>query len=111
MADVAIIIEKIPASIDVQICFSLEKQGVTIIELRMPCQSTIRDAFNNSQISKKYREIDINVYKVGIFGKLKTLNTILRQGDRVEIYRPLTADPMEARRRRFAKQLKVKPTA
>ena len=110
MVDVANIIEKIPASIDVQICFASE-QSVTVIDLCVPYHSTICDAFDISQISKKYREIDINVYKVGIFGKLKTLNTVLRQGDRVEIYRPLTADPMEARRRRFAKQLKMKPTA
>ena len=109
MADVAIIIEKIPASIDVQICFASE-QSVTVIDLHLPRQSTIRDAFEISQISKKYQEIDINVYKVGIFGKLKALNTVLRQGDRVEIYRALTADPMEARRRRFAKQLKMKST-
>ena len=110
MTNVANIDEKMPETIDVQICFAYT-QSVTIIELSLPCHATIRDAFDSSQIFKKYPEIDIDNYKFGIFGKLKTLNTVLRQGDRIEIYRPLTADPMEARRRRFAKQLKTKPIA
>ena len=105
MADVALVNEKITEMIDAQICFAFQ-QNVTVIELRLCCGSTISDAIDISQISKKHHEIDIDNCKVGIFGKLKALNTVLRQGDRVEIYRPLTADPMEARRRRFAKQSK-----
>jgi putative ubiquitin-RnfH superfamily antitoxin RatB of RatAB toxin-antitoxin module len=42
----------------------------------------------------------VTVWRVGIYGKLKTLDTVLRDGDRVEIYRPLIADPKVTRRRR-----------
>ena len=44
--------------------------------------------------------LDLTSYRVGIYGKLKTLETVLRERDRVEIYRPLLADPKDARRRR-----------
>jgi putative ubiquitin-RnfH superfamily antitoxin RatB of RatAB toxin-antitoxin module len=95
--------EKLFDTVDIQVCYALS-ESVTIIELRLPRHSTILSALNASQIFIKHPEIDIQISKVGIFGKLKTLETILRQGDRVEIYRPLTVDPMVARRRRFAKQ-------
>jgi putative ubiquitin-RnfH superfamily antitoxin RatB of RatAB toxin-antitoxin module len=92
-------------TVDVQVCYG-NSQSVAIIELTLPSHSTIRDALDASHFVIKHPEIDIQVSKVGIFGKLKSLNTILRQGDRIEIYRPLTVDPMAARRRRSDKQLK-----
>ena len=45
-------------------------------------------------------DLDMTQYKVGIFGKLKTLDTVLHEHDRIEIYRPLLADPKESRRSR-----------
>lgn len=110
MADLLDGSESTFGAIDIQICFA-RKQSVTIIKLSLPRNSTIHDAFEINQILKKYPEIDFDICKVGIFGKLASLNTVLQQGDRIEIYRPLTADPMEARRRRVAKQLNKKPTA
>jgi hypothetical protein len=50
----------------------------------------------------KFPEIDLAVNKVGVFGKLTKLDTELRHLDRVEIYRPLIADPKEVRRQRAA---------
>lgn len=92
---------------DVQVCHA-STQKTSLIALTLKCDSTIREVIEISQILIQHPEIDIEVCKVGIFGKLKTLDTVVQRGDRVEIYRPLTADPMEARRRRSAKQLRLK---
>lgn len=62
--------------------------------------ATLRDAIERSGIREKVPEIDLDTMRVGIFGKLKDLDDTVRSGDRVEIYRPLKADPKEARRAR-----------
>lgn len=51
-----------------------------------------------------FPDLDLSQYRVGIFGKLKTVDTLLRDHDRIEIYRPLLADPKESRRRRANKK-------
>ncbi|MBP6638458.1 MAG: RnfH family protein, partial [Sulfuritalea sp.] len=51
---------------------------------------------------EKHREIDLKKNKFGIFAKLSKLDSALRDGDRVEIYRPLIADPKEVRKQRAA---------
>lgn len=99
--------EKTQEAIRVQVCYAAT-QKTTMIELTMKCGSTIREAIEISQILIQHPEVNIDVCKVGIFGKIKLLSAVIRQGDRIEIYRPLTADPMEARRRRSAKQLRMK---
>ena len=55
-------------------------------------------------ILKKFPEIDLSNSKLGIFGKIAKPDTLLRDRDRVEIYRPLIADPKESRRKRAAKK-------
>lgn len=59
-----------------------------------------------SGILTKFPEINLNINKIGIFGKLSTLNTVLNDQDRVEIYRVLLADPKETRKQRAAGKLK-----
>ena len=73
--------------------------------LSVACASmiTVQEAIDRSGILEKFPEIDLAINKVGVFGKIATLDTALHPGDRVEIYRPLVADPKEARRRRAAK--------
>lgn len=61
---------------------------------------TAEQAIAKSGIIDKYPDIDLGKNKIGIFGKVKPLAEILREGDRVEIYRPLIADPKEVRRQR-----------
>ncbi len=73
-----------------------------IIELQVPPGTTIAEAIERSGITELFPEIDLSKNKVGIFGKLAKLDTELQPGDRVEIYRPLIADPKEARRKRAA---------
>ncbi len=72
-----------------------------------PCSSwkcrkatTIAAAIKLSGILEKHPEIDPEKTKVGIFGKLSKADTVLRDKDRIEIYRPLIADPKEVRRKR-----------
>jgi putative ubiquitin-RnfH superfamily antitoxin RatB of RatAB toxin-antitoxin module len=74
--------------------------GQVIIPLRVEEGTTIEGAIRRSGIQKRFTEIDLATAKVGIFGKLAALDTVLRPRDRVEVYRPLIADPKEARKRR-----------
>jgi len=63
---------------------------------------TVQEAIDASGILKKYPEIDLKTNKVGIFGKLTKMDAKMLEGDRVEIYRHLIADPKETRKRRAA---------
>ncbi|HEC17312.1 MAG TPA: RnfH family protein [Sedimenticola sp.] len=60
----------------------------------------VRDAIEASKIRERFPEIDLDVNKVGVFGKVVKPDARVSAGDRVEIYRPLIADPKEARRKR-----------
>ena len=72
----------------------------TLLSLEIAEGATAESAIRASGLMKKFPEIDLTVQAVGIFGKLCPLDHPLRPGDRVEIYRPLLADPKEARRGR-----------
>jgi putative ubiquitin-RnfH superfamily antitoxin RatB of RatAB toxin-antitoxin module len=88
-----------PAQIAVQVCYA--GPGLQFLrDLIVPAGTTLHQAINLSGVIEAAPEIDLSVWRVGVFGKLKPLDTLLRDRDRVEIYRPLTADPKEARRKR-----------
>lgn len=89
------------AEIRVEICYAGQDK-VFLLALDLPAGSTIRSAVERSGVLERAPEIDPETCRVGIYGKLRTLDTELREHDRVEIYRPLIADPKEARRRRAA---------
>lgn len=63
---------------------------------------TVREAVERSGILRRFPEIDLDVNKVGVFGKVAKLDQTLDTGDRVEIYRPLIADPKAQRKKRAA---------
>ena len=89
------------ADIHVSVCYPLSPQPL----LRMVTLgegSTLRDALQASGIAMP--GLDLATCPVGVFGKKKAPDTVLREGDRVEIYRPLVADPKDARRRRVGKK-------
>ena len=65
----------------------------------VPEGATVKDAIEQSGILEKFPEIDLEEQKVGIFGKLSKLDAKLSEGDRVEIYRPIVADPDTVERR------------
>jgi len=69
------------------------------LRLVLPEGSTVRDAITKSGILDEFTDIDLDAQKVGIFGMIASLDDTLKNGDRVEIYRPITADPSAVRRR------------
>jgi putative ubiquitin-RnfH superfamily antitoxin RatB of RatAB toxin-antitoxin module len=73
-----------------------------VIPVEVPEGSSVADALRLSQVSERFPELDLTQVDVGIFGRISRKETILRHRDRVEIYRPLLADPKEVRRRRAA---------
>ena len=83
----------------VEVTFALPDEQV-VIGVELPGQATVDDAIRESKIMEKYPEIDLEVNKTGIFGKPAKRDAALHQGDRVEIYRPLIADPKEMRKQR-----------
>lgn len=73
-----------------------------IVSLKLPEGSTIQQAIEASGLLQRHPEIDLAKAKVGIYGKLSRMDTVVRERDRVEIYRPLIADPKEVRKQRAA---------
>lgn len=69
------------------------------LTVEVPDGATIVDAIERSGIRQQFPEIDLEQQKVGIFGKLAKLDATLADGDRVEIYRPITCDPKTVKRK------------
>ncbi len=85
--------------ITVEVVYALpERQSVR--EVRLQPDATVREAIQQSGLLALHPEIDLAQAAVGVHGRRTTLDALLRERDRVEIYRPLTADPKDARRRR-----------
>lgn len=83
----------------IQVCYALPEIAL-LIDIEVEQGATLEQAIQQSGLLAKYPEIDLAVNKTGVFGKLRKLSELARAGDRIEIYRPLQADPMESRRRR-----------
>lgn len=82
----------------VEVAYALpEKQ--TLLSFQVPVNTTVMQAIESSGILALHPEIDLARQKLGIFGRLAKPSEALLPGDRVEIYRPLKADPKEVRRR------------
>ena len=85
----------------VEVAYALpDKQSLISIEIKNG--STLKEAIEASGILETFEQIDLTKDRVGIFAKFASLDTILRDKDRVEIYRPLVADPKKARKDRAA---------
>lgn len=83
----------------IEVCYALpEKQELVRIELNDG--ATLESAVIASGLMAKYPEISLADGKFGVFGKIVRTDGVLADGDRVEIYRPLIADPKEVRRKR-----------
>lgn len=89
----------------VEIAYAKRDEQV-IIPLEVEAGTTLEQAIKLSGVLEQYPEIDLAQNKTGIFGKIAKADTELREKDRVEIYRPLVADPKESRRKRAAKKEK-----
>jgi putative ubiquitin-RnfH superfamily antitoxin RatB of RatAB toxin-antitoxin module len=72
--------------------------------MRVAHGTTIGQAIEESGVLSRFPNINLVTQPVGIYGRKKTLDTVLREHDRIEIYRPLVADPKDSRRKRAAKK-------
>ena len=93
-------------TIRVEVAYALPEKQV-LLSLDLAPGTTLEEAIAQSGIETEFPDLEIDPARVGIFGKKAGLEDKLRDGDRVEIYRPLIADPKEARRKR-AELAKVK---
>ena len=85
----------------VEVAYALaDKQSLISLEVKEG--ATLKEAIEASGILEIYNQIDLSKQQVGIFSKFASLDTVLREKDRVEIYRPLVADPKEVRKERAA---------
>lgn len=85
--------------ITVEVVYALPHEQ-TLLTQQVAAGTTVAGAVEASGILQKYPQIDLATSKLGIFGKLVKADAVLRDRDRIEIYRPLIADPKEVRRKR-----------
>jgi putative ubiquitin-RnfH superfamily antitoxin RatB of RatAB toxin-antitoxin module len=85
--------------IKVQVCYATATWEF-LRDLTVDAGTTLEQAVRQSTLLQEVPQIDLDSAVTGIYGKKKTLATVLRDHDRVEVYRPLQADPKETRRRR-----------
>lgn len=87
------------AAIQVEVVYALPAQQ-PLLRVQLAEGATVEDAIRASGVLETHPEIDLAKNKVGVFSKLVKLDEKVRDKDRVEIYRPLIADPKEVRRKR-----------
>jgi len=97
-------------SMPVEVAYALPERQL-ILKLEVAPDATLEQAIHASGMLEKFPEIDLGSNKVGVFGKLAKLDDRLHAGDRVEIYRPLIADPKEVRKKRAAEGKPMKKGA
>ena len=88
-------------SINVEVAYAIPEKQI-IRAVNVDAGTTIGAAIVQSGIMMDFPDLELEDAKVGIFGKAALMTTVLSNGDRVEIYRPLIADPKEVRRKRAA---------
>ena len=95
--------------IDIEVAYALVNKQ-KIYALRVEEGTTALEAAKRTKVTEDFEGVDLETSKMGIFGQVikQPASHILKAGDRVEIYRPLIADPKEARRQRAAKKSDTK---
>jgi len=88
-------------TINVEVAYAIPEKQM-LIPVNVDVGTTIGGAIVQSGIMMEFPDLDIENSQVGIFGKVMPMTKVLAEGDRVEIYRPLKADPKEVRRKRAA---------
>ncbi len=88
-------------TIHIEVAYALSSRQ-EVVPLTLPAGSTLQQAVEASRLAEKHPEIELATGKFGIYSKLARPDTVLRDRDRVEIYRPLIADPKEVRKQRAA---------
>lgn len=95
------------ATVRVQVCYA-QQDAIFLRELELPQGTRLEQAIRASGVLAQTPGLQLSECKTGIYGKARPLDTVLRDFDRVEIYRPLLADPKDARRRRALKKEKAR---
>jgi uncharacterized protein len=91
--------------VSVTVAFSPRAGEVWESAVQLPAGATVRDALHASGVLGQFAQIDLAAARVGVWGRFCEPDRVLRERDRVEIYRPLTVDPKEARRVRYRAHL------
>lgn len=94
-------------SINVEVAYATPEKQI-IRAVNVDAGTTLGAAIVQSGIMMDFPDLELEEAKVGIFGKAVAMTTVLSEGDRVEIYRPLIADPKEVRRQRAAEGKQMK---
>lgn len=95
--------------IQVSVVYAQKTGEVWRARLVLPPGTTLLEAVRASGFEKAFPAYDLNALQAGVFGLARPADAPLRDGDRVEIYRPLAFDPMESRRRRALHRAKLSP--
>ena len=90
-----------PDLLSIEVVYALP-QKQEMFTVKLPEGATVREAVEACGVLQRYPEIDLTKNKLGVFAKLIKPDAPLRNRDRVEIYRPLIADPKEVRKQRAA---------
>ncbi len=90
-------------TLQVDVVYAMPAEQV-VMTVQVPIGATVRDAIQASGILERFAEIDLAHAAIGVFGKRVALTDVVAAQDRVEIYRPLRADPKETRHRRAHKR-------
>lgn len=90
-------------AVRVSVAYSPQARVVDETELKLPAGATLIDAVRASGVLDRHPGLDLAQAKFGIWGRVQVMETVLRERDRVEIYRALRVDPKEARRQRYRK--------
>jgi putative ubiquitin-RnfH superfamily antitoxin RatB of RatAB toxin-antitoxin module len=93
--------------LQIEIAYAEPQRGIVKI-LRLPPGSSVADALRVAALDADFAGVDFATAPFGIFGRAARADQALQEGDRIEIYRPLAADPKEARRER-AKRARAAP--
>ena len=93
------------SEISVEVCYA-RADVQAVVALTLEAGTTARDAVEQSGLVHRFPELASGTQPLGVYGKRVEGNYVLKEGDRLEIYRPLTADPKEARRKRAARSKK-----
>jgi putative ubiquitin-RnfH superfamily antitoxin RatB of RatAB toxin-antitoxin module len=91
------------AELEIEVIYATGAEQA-LCRLRVPAGTSLAEAVRLSGLSQRYPQIELQALEIGVFGRLRDPAEPVAAGDRVEIYRPLQADPKDARRRRVAAQ-------
>lgn len=92
------------ALLTVTVVYSAAPRSVSERDLQLPAGSTVADAIRASNLLSTMAPLRVDTLRAGLWGRKVPFTAVLRDRDRVELYRPLLVDPKVARRERFVRQ-------